>query len=282
MRLPSSPAPPPSDETSIPPVSVAGDKLSNAVWMSSAATAAMTFGTEPAGASAVWIVPFTIPLLSGVSVKTAPESTNPLSYSYVFLFSPPQTTLPVLHYEISLSPKSINVHLDGIFEGKKGEVFTIELEKPVTLSLSQFGKSGTSKAKIDVWISFEDLETKVKHSCAIELKFFKFVNHREPKNRYDVFSDIQNLEAYGEFADLCFLIVATDHHHYINQDSYSPDTADFDFRNGRHYEAETLLTYRTVTPHGPPIWLKNSYDFVWHECADGIHFLKLSVDTHPI
>ncbi len=125
------------------------------------------------------------------------------------------------------------------------ELFSIELEKPVRLSEGRFEKSGTTKAKIDIWISFENQETKAKHSCAIELKFFKQANHREPNNRYDVFSDIQNLEAYGDCADLGFLIVATDHHHYVRQDSYSIDTADFDFRHEASYESGTILTYKT-------------------------------------
>jgi hypothetical protein len=168
-----------------------------------------------------------------------------------------------------------------LYERNKNEVFSIELEKPVLLSGGLFEKSGTSKAKIDVWISFEDLETKAKHSCAIELKFFKYANHREPNNRYDVFSDIQNLEAYGDFADLGFLIVATDHQHYINQDNYSQDTADFDFRHGSSYDAGTVLTYKTAKPHGEPIALTNSYSFAWDECNGGIHFLKLSVLPRP-
>jgi hypothetical protein len=168
-----------------------------------------------------------------------------------------------------------------LYERNKNEVFSIELEKPVLLSGGLFEKSGTNKAKIDVWISFEDLETKAKHSCAIELKFFKYANHREPNNRYDVFSDIQNLEAYGDFADLGFLIVATDHHHYVNQDSYSQDTADFDFRHGSRYDAGKALTYKTAKPHGEPIALGNSYSFSWDECAGGIHFLKLPVLPRP-
>lgn len=164
-----------------------------------------------------------------------------------------------------------------LYERNKNEVFSIELEKPVLLSGGLFEKSGSCKAKIDVWIAFEDLETKAKHSCAIELKFFRHANHREPNNRYDVFSDIQNLEAYGDFADLGFLIVATDHHHYVNQDNYSQDTADFDFRHGSRYDAGTVLTYKTAKPHGEPIALGNSYSFAWDECTGGIHFLKLPV-----
>ncbi len=179
---------------------------------------------------------------------------------------------------------SLQLHLSSLlktigelYQSSKNEVFSIELEKPVTLSGGCFDKSGTRKAKIDVWISFENLETKSKHSCAIELKYFKFANHREPNNRYDVFSDIQNLEAYGDFADLGFLIVATDHHHYVNQDNYSQDTADFDFRHGKIYHSDTVLTYKTEKPHGNPIFLRNSYSFAWDEFSGGVHFLKLPV-----
>ncbi|WP_432744957.1 hypothetical protein ABXJ76_05595 [Methylobacter sp. G7] len=179
---------------------------------------------------------------------------------------------------------SLQLHLSSIlktfgelYESSKNEVFSIELEKPVTLSGGRFEKSGTRKAKIDIWISIENLETKTKHSCAIELKYFKFANHREPNNRYDVFSDIQNLESYGDFADLCFLIVATDHPHYVNQENYSQDTADFDFRHGKSYHAEAVLTYKTKKPYGDPISLGNSYSFVWDEFSGGVHFLKLSV-----
>lgn len=166
-----------------------------------------------------------------------------------------------------------------LYERNRNELFSIELEKPVSFSSKVFMKSGTRKAKIDIYISFEELESKVTHSCAIELKFFKYKNHREPNNRYDVFSDIQNLEAYGDFADFGFLIVATDHCHYVNQDTYSHDTADFDFRHGASYDQGKVLSYKTEKPHGKPVVLDNSYSFSWDECAGGIHFLKLPVFT---
>ena len=178
---------------------------------------------------------------------------------------------------LQLQLSSILKSTGELYERSKSELFTIELEKPVLLSDGSFAKSGTTKAKIDIWISFENQETKAKHSCAIELKFFKQVNHREPNNRYDVFSDIQNLEAYGDCADLGFLIVATDHHHYVRQDSYSIDTADFDFRHEASYESGTILTYKSDKPYGDPITLSSSYKFAWDECTGGIHFLKMQV-----
>lgn len=168
-----------------------------------------------------------------------------------------------------------------LFERNKNELFSIELEKPVHLPDAHFEKSGTSKAKIDIWISFKNHEKNIGQSCAIELKFFKRSNHREPNNRYDVFSDIQNLEAYGNSADLGYLIVATDHDHYVNKDFYSQDTADFDFRHGKEYKANTILTYKTKKSYGKPIELSYSYLFSWDKSTDGIHFLKLSVTPRP-
>jgi hypothetical protein len=158
------------------------------------------------------------------------------------------------------------------------ELFTIELEKPVSLSIGNFGKSKTNKAKIDIFFTFQDRSNKVIHACAVELKFFKKNNHREPNNRYDVFSDISNLECYGEVAEHCYLVIATDHDHYVDQSEYSADTADFDFRDGSKYVDGTHLEYRTSTPYGEPITLTSSYEFSWERVTGGINFLKLAVD----
>jgi hypothetical protein len=149
----------------------------------------------------------------------------------------------------------------------------------VSLEGRNFGKSGSQKAKIDVFFSFTNVAKRESHACAVEFKYFKKLNRREPKNRYDVFADILNLESYGGFAEYGFLIVATDHDHYVNQEAYSPDTADFDFRHGRSYVAGTAATYKTRKPHGPPITLKRSYSFVWDTTVGGLHFLKLGVET---
>ena len=132
---------------------------------------------------------------------------------------------------LQLHLSSIIKTLGELFIYKKDELFLIELEKPVTLSNGFFDKSQSSKARIDIFISIENIIEAKKYSCAIELKFFKKANHREPNNRYDVFKDIQNLENYGEFSDFGILLVATDHNHYISQEKYSKDTSDFDFRS---------------------------------------------------
>ena len=165
-----------------------------------------------------------------------------------------------------------------LLEVERDEFFSIELEKAISLPHGTFGKSRSEKAKVDVFFSFTNAATNEKHSCAVEMKFFKKKNHREPNNRYDVFADIHNLENYGSFADHCFLLVATDHDHYVSQSSYSKDTSDFDFRHGRTYTAGTTATYRTAVPYGDPIALVGSYPFAWDTTADGLHFMKLSLD----
>lgn len=164
-----------------------------------------------------------------------------------------------------------------LLEVAHGEYFSIELEKPVTHAAALFGKSGSAKAKIDIHCSYTNINTGDSTSCAIEMKFFKKMNHREPNNRYDVFSDLHNLENYGAFADCCFMVVATDHDHYVSQETYSADTGSFDIRDGRTYTGGTPLIYRTPKSYGPPITLANSYAFKWDTAAGGLHFLKLPV-----
>jgi hypothetical protein len=179
---------------------------------------------------------------------------------------------------LQLQLASILKTLGELYEETPDERFKIELEKNVTLNGGTFLKSKTEKAKIDIWFSLENVKSGEKHSCAIELKYFKKANHREPNNRYDVFKDLHNLECYGGFVNAGFLLVATDHPHYINQEDFSQDTKDFDFREGRSYSANTELAYRTQNPYGPPITLKNSYDFAWRAVETGLSFLFVPVE----
>lgn len=182
---------------------------------------------------------------------------------------------------------SLQLHLSAIlkatgemFEYKRSEMFSIELEKPHYISNGNFAKSGTKKARIDIFISIEDTVTREREGCGIELKFFKRENQREPNNRYDIYADLQNLERYGDVCGVGFLIVGTDHDHYVNKMAYSADTADFDTRHGFAYLAGTELTYRTGG-YGPPITLANSYQFTWDKDVGGVNFLKLQVTPSP-
>ncbi|MED3501518.1 hypothetical protein P4479_24150 [Brevibacillus agri] len=116
------------------------------------------------------------------------------------------------------------------------DTFLIQLEKPYQ-SAGTLNKSGSKKAKIDIVIQLKNADETV--SCAIELKFFQKDNHREPNNRYDVFKDLQNLEdyVYSRQYNFGLFFMATDHLHYVNQEKYSIDTADFDFRHGSEYQS---------------------------------------------
>jgi hypothetical protein len=64
--------------------------------------------------------------------------------------------------------------------------------------------------------------------------------------------------------------------HYINQDSYSIDTADFDFRDKSKYQAGTILQYKTPKPYGEDLSLNQDYDFNWNKIKD-LYFLKVKV-----
>ncbi|OMD05141.1 hypothetical protein [Paenibacillus odorifer] len=141
------------------------------------------------------------------------------------------------------------------------EKFSLQLETYLPLS-SISKKSNSNRARIDILLKFGDSTTST--TCAIELKFFKKANHREPNNRYDVFKDLSNLEMYRDVGiDLCYFMIGTDHSHYVNQPQFSLDTAAFDFRDGSSYHADTELVYDTAIPYGLPISLKNSYLFKW-------------------
>lgn len=182
---------------------------------------------------------------------------------------------------------SLQLHLGAILntlgslhEYRRDEMFSIELEKNVTVNGDGLKKSGTSRAKIDIFLALGNVDgvnAEARSTCAIELKYFQRKNQREPNNRYDLFRDLCNLEDYGSIADLGYMIIGTDHAHYVTQEKYSTDTADFDFRQGRKYSAGTSMTYRTPKPYGEPIVLRNDYAFHWEEAAHGTHFMKIEV-----
>ena len=165
--------------------------------------------------------------------------------------------------------KSIGV----LYEYSLDERFSVELEKEVTLNSSSF-KSKGQKAKIDILLKLAD--NKNTYKCAIELKYFKHKNHREPNNRYDVFADIANLELYkNNGIDMGYFVVGTDHPHYVTQASYSEDTKDFDLRDNTKYRKGTTLSYRADKPYADII-LQNNYEFKWDKFKNK-YFLILEV-----
>lgn len=161
-----------------------------------------------------------------------------------------------------------------LYEFHPNEKFHLELENSIELKTAS-KKSKTEKARIDLYLEFGTESERV--SSAIELKFLKKENHREPNNRYDIFKDLSNLEAYKDSGiDLCYFYISTDHSHYVNQEKYSDNTSDFDFRNGSEYRAGAILEYKTEKPYGQPLSLKGNYEFIWKE-IENLYFMKVII-----
>ncbi len=164
--------------------------------------------------------------------------------------------------------------LGQLYEFRLVDKFHLEFETYIPLTTESI-KSKSNRARIDLLIKYQDNNSLTK--AAIELKFFKKDSYREPNNRYDVFKDISNLELYKQHEiDLCYFILATDHIHYYNQNSYSANTSDFDFRHNKEYKKGTVLHYNTAKPYGLPVTLTQDYIFKWDKIND-LHFLKIKV-----
>jgi len=161
-----------------------------------------------------------------------------------------------------------------LYQFNSEEKFHLEMENSISLRNSSTGNS--KNARIDIFMKLGDKNNEVK--CAIELKFFKKANHREPNNRYDVFKDFAKLEKYGNYGvDLCFFYLMTDHQHYVNHPKFSLDTSDFDFRNNSKYIAGTRLIYNTKKPYGKPITLCGNYHFKWNTLTLDLFTMKLII-----
>ncbi len=164
--------------------------------------------------------------------------------------------------------------LGSLYEFRPDDKFQISFENHIDLNTESI-KSKSKRARIDIQINYS-LNGKTT-KAAIELKFYKKKNQREPNNRYDVFKDISNLEKYKDNGiDLCFFILATDHTHYVNKQKYSANTSDFDFRHGAEYQAGKMLSYKTEKPYGEDITLEQNYNFHWGNVED-LYFLKVEV-----
>lgn len=145
--------------------------------------------------------------------------------------------------------------LGGLYEFKLTDKFHLEYETTINLE-KESSKSKSKKARIDLLIKYKLDENITK--AAIELKYFRKKNQREPNNRYDAFSDIANLESYkSNNFELCYFFAITDHLHYVDKENYSADTSDFDLRHGKKYLANTTLSYKT--PNKPKKYETNRY-----------------------
>lgn len=147
-----------------------------------------------------------------------------------------------------------------LYEFQSGDLFHLELEGNIPLG-KPTAKNKNGNARVDILIALGKDQFFV--TSAIELKYFKKKNHREPLNRYDAYADLQNLEICKEDKiDYGYMIIATDHEHYISQENYSPETDSFDFRNGKKYLKNTVLKYRDNSKLAP-ISLKRDIEFNW-------------------
>ena len=161
--------------------------------------------------------------------------------------------------------------LGQLYEFKTEDQFHLSFESNHTIKIGEKKR----KKRIDLFIEyiFNGKLTRV----AIEIKFFKKSNRREPNNRYDVFKDLIKLETYKESGiEMCYFLLVTDHQHYVSQEIYSADTADFDFRHGKKYNANTVLQYKTTKPYGVDLVLKQDYNFNWRS-NEKFYFLLLPV-----
>lgn len=165
--------------------------------------------------------------------------------------------------------------LGQLYEFNPEDKFEIRFESNIDLHDSSH-KSKTKKARIDIYINykqhnFRDVE------AAVELKFLKKENTNEPQSRYNVFTDISNLESYKRKGiEVCYLLLVTDNEHYVSQEKYSKNTCDFDFREDKSYIANTPLSYRTKKSTKNDITLSKDYHFKWHEYG-GLYFLMIKI-----
>ena len=168
---------------------------------------------------------------------------------------------------------ALEIHLAAL-ERKTGIEMT--LEKRVFIEDGALPK-GQNKADIDIIFACNSEEKR----CAIELKFFKRGNQREPNNRYDAYADIARLEIYKSknICDFGYFILMTDHPHYYDPSfgAHSHATGDFTLRNGAKYESGQVLTYDTATPYGTPLTLKNNYTFDWGNWDNDLKLLVVNV-----
>ncbi len=164
--------------------------------------------------------------------------------------------------------------LGQFYEFKLDDKFQLEFEATKVFPVKMI-KSNSYKSRIDILIKYT--LNGIITNAAIELKFLKKSSQKEPRNRYDAFKDISNLEIYKKNGiEICYFLMITDHEHYVTKQDYKSDTANFDFTHGKNYIAKTTLSYKKEKPYGPDIILDNDYEFRWKKFGF-YYFLKLKV-----
>ncbi|TBL76078.1 hypothetical protein [Paenibacillus thalictri] len=182
----------------------------------------------------------------------------------------------IYHLKVEINNEAdLRLHFSYILK-KVGELFEfgndhhlkINLEAPFH-SQTTLLKSGSNKSKIDIALEWYG-GTHFVSSCAIELKYFLWSGLREPQNRFDVYCDLKNLEEYVQqnaLYQMGYFLLGTDNPHYVNQDSYSSATKDFDIRHNTTYKAGTELIYTTRNNTARTVCLSKDYHFQWQQVS---------------
>nr|WP_314491923.1 hypothetical protein [uncultured Chryseobacterium sp.] len=132
--------------------------------------------------------------------------------------------------------------LGQLYEFRLTDKFYVEFENSYKLNIESV-KSKSKNARVDIFLKYQTDEQLT--TAAIELKFFKKKNHREPNNRYDVFKDIHNLELYKQHGtDLCYFFVATDHDHYVTQSNTLLTRATLTLETANHIQPKKFFNIR--------------------------------------
>lgn len=187
------------------------------------------------------------------------ETRRIITLAYEILRKKVAGGIVVINNEASLQLQlgAILQTLGPLFEFDTRDRFIIELEGRLP------ALAPAHDAEVDILISLGD-ETRFS-TCAIELKYFKKENGREPLSRYDAFVDLARLEAFRQrHVDSAYFIVGTDNPHFVSHPKYGAAAEAFDLRDNACYAAGTTLTYNTRSgPSHPPVRLNNNYEFKW-------------------
>jgi hypothetical protein len=115
---------------------------------------------------------------------------------------------------------SLQLHLGKLLQGigewyqfAADDSFIVQLEGRIPLN-SPAPKGGTKMPRVDILLSLGSGQFFA--TCAIELKYFQKTNGRRPRNQYDAFCDLANLEKYRlKHIDETYLFAATDDAAYM-------------------------------------------------------------------
>ena len=152
--------------------------------------------------------------------------------------------------------------LGQLYEFEPADCFVVQLEGVVPLTQAA-PKAGTGNPRVDILLGLGAGQHFA--TCALELKYLKRDNVRQPLNRYDVYCDLANLEKYRErHVDETYLYVVTNDPAYRNKVPTGA-AADFDLSQGVTVSGNTPLTYRGRKATRAPIALQRDYTFEWQE-----------------